>query len=127
MSTTCLSVYDLLRITYTYEAQAMQSQTRKRADSACSVCHVHVLLGESLSNIAYRHQKYVHISLHRRHRTSPLSRRTLHSGIHRLGLGNDAPKTSLNDVQHVATGIREFSTLVMGVSLSCAPHGYFSG
>jgi hypothetical protein len=38
MSTTCLTIYDLLRITYTYEAQALQAQSpRKRSDSACSV------------------------------------------------------------------------------------------
>ncbi|EAT85197.1 hypothetical protein HBI56_073940 [Parastagonospora nodorum] len=35
MSTTCLTIHDLLRITYTYEAQALQAQARKRSDSAC--------------------------------------------------------------------------------------------
>ncbi|KAF1962758.1 hypothetical protein CC80DRAFT_399206 [Byssothecium circinans] len=44
MSTTYLSIYDLLRITYTYESQAAieeaqaRSQNRKRADSATSIC-----------------------------------------------------------------------------------------
>jgi hypothetical protein len=37
MSTTCLTIHDLLRITYTYEAQALQAQARKRSDSACFV------------------------------------------------------------------------------------------
>lgn len=39
MSTTCLTIHDLLRITYTYEAQALEAQAtmRKRSDSACSV------------------------------------------------------------------------------------------
>jgi hypothetical protein len=37
MSTTYLSIYDLLRITYTYEAQAFHAQARPRKDSACSV------------------------------------------------------------------------------------------
>ncbi|KAH7090516.1 hypothetical protein FB567DRAFT_293654 [Paraphoma chrysanthemicola] len=38
MSTVCLTIHDLLRITYTYEAQALeaQAQARKRSDSVCS-------------------------------------------------------------------------------------------
>ncbi|KAF2689493.1 hypothetical protein K458DRAFT_358289 [Lentithecium fluviatile CBS 122367] len=42
MSTTYVSIYDLLRITYTYEAQAMvaESQSRKRTDSFLSFCPV---------------------------------------------------------------------------------------
>ncbi|KAF1916813.1 hypothetical protein BDU57DRAFT_450073 [Ampelomyces quisqualis] len=35
MSTTCLTIHDLLRITYAYEAQALQALARKRSDSAC--------------------------------------------------------------------------------------------
>ncbi|EOA91011.1 uncharacterized protein SETTUDRAFT_158491 [Exserohilum turcica Et28A] len=44
MSTTYLSIHDLLRITYTYEMQAVeaqarvqQEQPRPRSDSACSM------------------------------------------------------------------------------------------
>jgi hypothetical protein len=40
MSTTHLTIHDLLRITYTYEAQAWQAQPqmrKKRSDSACFV------------------------------------------------------------------------------------------
>ncbi|KAH8730633.1 hypothetical protein GQ44DRAFT_606589 [Phaeosphaeriaceae sp. PMI808] len=41
MSTICLTIYDLLRITHTYEAQAfeaqaLEAQARKRSDSVCS-------------------------------------------------------------------------------------------
>ncbi|KAH7392731.1 hypothetical protein BKA66DRAFT_568051 [Pyrenochaeta sp. MPI-SDFR-AT-0127] len=36
MSTHCLTIYDLLRITYTYEAQALEAQVRSRSDSICS-------------------------------------------------------------------------------------------
>ncbi|USP81167.1 hypothetical protein yc1106_08441 [Curvularia clavata] len=44
MSTTYLSIHDLLRITYTYEMQAVETQAqsqehllRPRSDSACSM------------------------------------------------------------------------------------------
>ncbi|KAG9185275.1 hypothetical protein G6011_07819 [Alternaria panax] len=41
MSTTHLTIHDLLRITYTYEMRALEAQarmqTRPRADSACSM------------------------------------------------------------------------------------------
>ncbi|KAF2829673.1 hypothetical protein CC86DRAFT_464194 [Ophiobolus disseminans] len=39
MSTTLLSMHDLLRITYTYEARALEEQakSRKRSDSACAM------------------------------------------------------------------------------------------
>ncbi|KAF2027493.1 hypothetical protein EK21DRAFT_114714 [Setomelanomma holmii] len=36
MSTTCLTIHDLLRITYTYEAQALEAQARERSHSVCS-------------------------------------------------------------------------------------------
>ena len=37
MSTTHLTVYDLLRITYTYENKALRDAERMRRDSVCSV------------------------------------------------------------------------------------------
>ncbi len=37
MSTTRLTVYDLLRITYTYEGKALEEAARIRRDSVCSV------------------------------------------------------------------------------------------
>ncbi|KAF1358975.1 hypothetical protein EJ07DRAFT_122407 [Lizonia empirigonia] len=37
MSTTRMTVYDLLRITYTYEGRAMEEAARSRSDSICSV------------------------------------------------------------------------------------------
>ncbi|OAL50079.1 hypothetical protein IQ07DRAFT_587758 [Pyrenochaeta sp. DS3sAY3a] len=36
MSTTCLTIYDLLRITYTYETQALEQEARSRSNSFCS-------------------------------------------------------------------------------------------
>ncbi|KAF3043901.1 hypothetical protein E8E11_008303 [Didymella keratinophila] len=36
MSTTRLTIYDLLRITYTYEGQALEQASRIRRDSVCS-------------------------------------------------------------------------------------------
>jgi hypothetical protein len=53
MSTTHLTIHDLLRITYTYEAQALQAQARKRSDSACFVRITHYphLLRESEDQI----------------------------------------------------------------------------
>ncbi|KZM19179.1 uncharacterized protein EKO05_0006405 [Ascochyta rabiei] len=36
MSTIRLTVYDLLRITYTYEGRAMEEAARSRSDSVCS-------------------------------------------------------------------------------------------
>lgn len=42
MSTTRLTIYDLLRITYTYEGQALEQAARIRRDSVCSVCRLHV-------------------------------------------------------------------------------------
>ncbi|KAF3008746.1 hypothetical protein E8E13_010050 [Curvularia kusanoi] len=36
MSTTRITVYDLLRITYTYEAKALAEAARVRRDSVCS-------------------------------------------------------------------------------------------
>ncbi|KAJ4994356.1 hypothetical protein SVAN01_00185 [Stagonosporopsis vannaccii] len=36
MSTTCLTVYDLLRITYAYEGKALEEAARIRRDSVCS-------------------------------------------------------------------------------------------
>ena len=37
MSTTHLTIYDLLRITYTYENKALRDAERMRRDSVCSV------------------------------------------------------------------------------------------
>jgi hypothetical protein len=37
MSTTRLTIYDLLRITYTYESQALEAEARSRSNSMCSV------------------------------------------------------------------------------------------
>lgn len=37
MSTTHLTIYDLLRITYTYENKALREAERIRRDSVCSV------------------------------------------------------------------------------------------
>ncbi|KAF1851814.1 uncharacterized protein K460DRAFT_273514 [Cucurbitaria berberidis CBS 394.84] len=36
MSTTCLTIHDLLRITYTYETQALEAEARSRSSSLCS-------------------------------------------------------------------------------------------
>lgn len=36
MSTTHLTIYDLLRITYTYEGKALEQAARIRRDSVCS-------------------------------------------------------------------------------------------
>ncbi|KAJ8116329.1 hypothetical protein OPT61_g2233 [Boeremia exigua] len=36
MSTTRLTIYDLLRITYTYEGKAQEEAARIRRDSVCS-------------------------------------------------------------------------------------------
>ncbi|OSS50247.1 hypothetical protein B5807_05158 [Epicoccum nigrum] len=36
MSTTHLTIYDLLRITYTYENKALRDAERMRRDSVCS-------------------------------------------------------------------------------------------
>ena len=59
MSTTYLSIHDLLRITYTYEMQAMETQAqaqhqlRSRSDSACSVSYRPIRL--------LRHDREAHV------------------------------------------------------------------
>ncbi|KAF2737553.1 hypothetical protein EJ04DRAFT_103121 [Polyplosphaeria fusca] len=38
MSTTYLSIHDLLRVTYFYEAQSAEAESRSRSNSEASVC-----------------------------------------------------------------------------------------
>jgi len=56
MSTTRLTVYDLLRITYTYEGKALEEAARVRRDSVCSVSLVCFANSRIIVLIVSRHQ-----------------------------------------------------------------------
>lgn len=62
MSTTRLSIYDLLRITYTYECQALEQAARIRRDSSCSVRRLHVYPSKAVLTIPQTPESCSHIS-----------------------------------------------------------------
>lgn len=67
MSTTRLTVYDLLRITYTYEGRAMEEAARSRSDSICSVRGLYYYSLAKIELTLYRPQNRARICRHPRH------------------------------------------------------------